>query len=231
MTVPSAGRLPGTVVFDLDGTLIDTIADIAVAMNLAFAEAGHDPLPVDVYRELVGEGATTTLTRGLKILTGVADPAEVERLHDAFVAHYSAAPATHSLPYPGILSLLDQLAAAGSRLAVCTNKDQQATDAILEALDLTGRFAAIVGVTPALPKKPDPAMLRAAVAGAGGSMADAVMIGDSKTDVAMARAGGVPVIAVSFGYSQTPARELGADVVIDHYDEALAALATLVPAR
>ncbi|MEZ5844629.1 MAG: HAD-IA family hydrolase [Hyphomicrobiaceae bacterium] len=224
-------RLPGTVVFDLDGTLVDSIADIAAAMNRAFAEEGLDGLPVETYRELVGEGATVTLTRGLTLLTGVADADRVEALHERFVHHYEIAPASHSLPYPGVVALLDALGAAGTRLAVCTNKDHGATLAILDALDLARHFQAIVGVTPELPRKPHRAMLEAAVAGAGGNLADAVMIGDSKTDVALARAGGVPVIAVSFGYSQTPARALGADVVIDHYDEALGALATLAARR
>lgn len=227
----TADKFPGTVVFDLDGTLVDSIADIALAMNRAFAESGLAGLPVETYRELVGEGATVTLTRGLTLQTGAADPQQVEALHERFVLHYEAAPATHSLAYPGVVTLIETLAAAGTRLAVCTNKDQGPTDAILRALDLERHFHAVVGVTPALPKKPDPAMLRAAVAGAGGDLADAVMIGDSKTDVALARNAGVPVIVVSFGYSQTPARDLGADVVIDHYDQALGVLAEIAARR
>ena len=231
MASATTARLPGTVVFDLDGTLVDSIADIAAAMNKAFAGAGLPEHPVEIYRRLVGEGAEITLTKGLQISTGRADPALVHQLHDAFVDHYSRAPAEHSEAYPGIVALLERLAGNGVRLAVCTNKDQISTDAVLAKLDLTRHFSSIVGVTPALPRKPDPAMLRAAVSGAGGDMADAVMVGDSATDVALARAGGVPVIAVSFGYTQTPVHDLGADVVIDHFDEAMGVLAAMAAGR
>lgn len=223
-------RLPGTVVFDLDGTLVDSIADIAVAMNRAFEEFGLPGLPVSTYQELVGEGSVVTIGRGLLLQTGAADPAMVEQVNAAFLEYYTEAPADQSRPYPGVVAVLETLSAAGTHLAVCTNKDQAPTDTTLDKLDLSRFFGAIVGVTAELPRKPHPAMLEAAVARCGGSLAETVMIGDSKTDVALARAAGVPVILVSFGFSQRPAHELGADLVIDHFGELLGALATLVRA-
>lgn len=218
--------LPATIVFDLDGTLVDTAPDLCAALNHALGVLGQPPVPADDVRHMVGHGARKLLERGLAA-SGEATPALVEAGVAPFLAFYAAHVAVGSRPYPGVEAALDTLAAAGCRLAICTNKPVALSAALVAALGWQGRFAANLGFDSVPAPKPDPAHLFAAIAAAGGDPADTVFVGDSITDTTTAKAAGVPVIAVSFGFSDRPAIELGADIVIDHYDELISALERL----
>src|SRR5262249_42147798 len=144
-------------------------------------------------------------------------PARLEQLFADFIAHYSEHIADRSRPFPGLIEALDSLAADGYRFAVCTNKLERLSVLLLEKLHLAERFAAICGQDTFGIQKPDPEILRRTVAAAGGSLTQAIMIGDSATDIATARAVDIPIIAVDFGYSERPVSELRPDRIISHY--------------
>ncbi|MFZ4806749.1 MAG: phosphoglycolate phosphatase [Hyphomicrobiaceae bacterium] len=221
----AAARWPRGLVFDLDGTLVDSVGDIAGALNAALADHALPALAVDDVRRLVGRGAEVTIQRALGQIGG--GNRDVASVHRAFVRHYAAHPARQTVLYPGARELIDDLIGAGQRLAICTNKPEALTHVILDALGVTALFGAVIGESTRLPRKPDPAMLAAALDGIGVPADQGVMIGDSVTDVGTARALGIPIVLVSFGYTPVPARELGADAVIDHLSELPAALARL----
>ncbi|MFZ4689704.1 MAG: phosphoglycolate phosphatase [Polymorphobacter sp.] len=220
-------RLPATVVFDLDGTLVDTAPDLCAALNHALGVLGRPGVPADTVRHLVGHGARKLLQNGLAT-SGAATPDLVEAGFQPFLDYYAGHIADGSRPYPGVEAALDALAAAGSVVAICTNKPVALSAALVMALGWDGRFAANLGFDSVPAAKPDPGHLFAAISAAGGDPATTVFVGDSITDTATARAAGVPVVAVSFGFSDRPAADLGADIIIDHYDELLPALRRLV---
>lgn len=219
-------NLPATVVFDLDGTLVDTAPDLCAALNHALGVLGRPGVPAADVRHMVGHGARKLLEKGLAA-SGDATPALVEAGVPPFLAYYADHVADGSRPYPGVEAALAALAAAGCGLAICTNKPQALAAALVTALGWDGRFAAVIGFDAVPRPKPDPGHLFAAIAAAGGEPATTVFVGDSITDTATARAAGVPVVAVSFGFSDRPAAELGADLVIDDYAELLPALRRL----
>jgi phosphoglycolate phosphatase len=203
-----------TVVFDLDGTLVDSAPDLVATLNIVFARIGLPPVAYDAARNMVGGGARAMIVRGLKAEGRTLDVAEVDRLVSDFIDHYSVHIADRSRPFPGLEATLDALAARGCRFAVCTNKLEWLAVRLLDALALSARFAAICGGDTFGLQKPDPELLRRTIARAGGDADWAVMVGDSITDIATARGAGVPVVAVDYGYSQTPVTELGADRVV-----------------
>jgi phosphoglycolate phosphatase len=213
-----------TIVFDLDGTLVDSAPDIAAALNHALASVGRKTLSLDAIRGMVGHGGKVLLERGLAA-TGGMDVATLAAGFSAFIAYYEAHVCDHSHAYPGVTDALDALRDQGIALAVCTNKPEHLARGLIDALGWQGRFTAIVGGDTLATVKPDPAMLHLAVERAGGG--PAAMIGDSIVDVQTARAAGLPCIAVSFGFADRPADQLGADAVIDSFDQLLPALAAL----
>jgi len=217
-----------TAVFDLDGTLVDTAPDLVATLNTVFSREGLPPVAYEVARNLVGGGARMMIERGLAAERRILPAAEVDRLHQEFVEHYAAHIADHSRPFPGLDAALDELAADGWSLIVCTNKLEWLSLRLLEALDLSRRFAAVCGADTFGLKKPDPELLRGTLARAGGRVDRAVMIGDSASDVDMARAAGIPVVAVDFGYTETPAAELGADLVISTFEALPRAVSNLL---
>lgn len=219
--------LPGTIVFDLDGTLVDTAPDLAAAMNHVLASFGRAAVDEAAVRDMVGHGARRTIERGLA-LTGGGTDAMVEAGLPLFLEHYGANIAARSRPFDGVEPALDALAAAGVSLAICTNKPQRLAAALVDALGWGGRFAANLGGDSLPVRKPDAAHVLGTVAAAGGDPRDALFVGDSIVDVMAARAAELPVIAVSFGYSDRPVEALGADAVIDHYDELLPRIRHLV---
>ncbi len=217
------------VVFDLDGTLFDTAPDLIAAVNHAVALAGGVPAAPDVLRPVVSFGGREMIRAGLK-LSGLdhADPA-VDELFPEFVHYYSRNIAVHTVPFPGLLPELDRLQARGVLLAVCTNKLAGLTWPLLAELGLNHRFGAVTGRDSFPVHKPDPRHLLGTIARAGGNPTRAVMIGDSNTDVLTAKSAGVPVVGVTFGYTDVPVSELDCDAVISHYDQLASALPTLAP--
>ncbi len=217
-----------TIVFDLDGTLADTAPDLAAVLNHVLMRLGRDTVPAESVRHLVGHGARALLRRGLEA-TGEASEELVEAGFPHYMEHYSANICRGTTLYPGIETALDDLAARGAALAVCTNKMESLTLRLLDALGVSHRFRAVVGGDTVRARKPDPAPLREAIARAGGGRA--VFVGDSIVDADTARAAGLPFVAVSFGFSDRPAGELGADMVIDRFDELVPALERLAEAN
>jgi phosphoglycolate phosphatase len=212
------------VAFDLDGTLADTSPDLAAALNHALGRLGRPHVPPGEVRHLVGHGAKALLRKGLAA-SGAADEALVEEGYPYFLDHYAANICVGTRPYSGMEAALDALAGRGAALALCTNKPARLTRLLLAALGWQKRFAAIVAGDTLAVKKPDPAPLHEAIARAGGGRA--AFVGDSITDADTARAAGVPFVAVSFGYSDRAASQLGAQAVIDDYTELGAALDAL----
>ena len=205
------------VVFDLDGTLIDSVPDIAAALNRCLTDEGHAPLTDAAVAKLVGGGARELVARALGAATRAAD---IDRVHADFLAHYDAEPVIRTRLYPGARELLSELHDAGLPLAICTNKPQPLTNLILASLDLTRFFATVWGAVQGQPLKPDAACLRRLCEVLGTRPAETIMIGDSHTDVDAAQAAGCPSIVVGHGYEQRPLGSLGADAVVAGLREA-----------
>jgi len=213
--------------FDLDGTLVDSNRDLAPAINHALVQVGRGAIPPEATRKLIGGGARKMLERAMDLTGGALPESEFEAAFASLLAHYEAHIADHTVPYPGCLEALDALRERGCRLAVVTNKIEAYSRKLLDALGMTSRFTAILGGDTLGPgrAKPAPDMIEAAIAMCGGGAF--AMVGDSTYDVRAARSAGVPVVALSFGYNDLPAAELGADAVIDRYDTLVATLETL----
>jgi phosphoglycolate phosphatase len=225
------GALAGAVVaIDLDGTLVDTAHDLVGTLNWLLAEEGVAPLSLDEARPFIGRGARWMIERGFIAAEAPLAPERVPLLFDRFIARYEAHIADDSRPFPGAVAALETLKARGAKLCVCTNKLTGLSTALLDALDLSRMFDAVIGAdaTPAV--KPDPLHIVAAVAAVGGAMHRAVMVGDASTDAGAARAANVPLILVSFGYTEVPASELAPDILIDRFDQLPDAVARLLGA-
>jgi phosphoglycolate phosphatase len=206
------------VVFDLDGTLVDTAPDLVDTLNTMLAREGIPPVAYDTARMLIGGGVRPMLERALAEQGRVLPAAEMDDLFKAFLDHYAAHIADRSRPFPGVEQALDILAQRGCTLAVCTNKLAWLSLRLLDALGLTPRFAAICGQDTFEVKKPHPDALRKTVAMAGGNIAQTVMVGDSLTDIRLAQAAQVPVVAVDFGYTDTPVASFKPNRIISHYE-------------
>ncbi len=218
-----------TLVFDLDGTLVDTAPDIVRALNTVLAAEGLTPVGHETALTMVGRGARVLLQSAFAAAGRQVEGATLERLFKALIDYYEAHIADESRVYPGVEAALDRFAAAGWLLAVLTNKPDPLARPLLEALNLAPRFAAIVGQG-ALPwLKPDARIFAETVRLAGGTPENAVMVGDSVTDIETARAAGVPVVAVTFGYTPVPVATFGPDRLIDHFDALWEAVASLEP--
>jgi phosphoglycolate phosphatase len=206
-----------TIVFDLDGTLIDTAPDLIDTLNVIFGREGFPPIPYDAARSLIGGGARAMIERRVKAERFIFPMTKLEQLFVDFIAYYSEHIADHSRPFPGLIDALDLLAAEGARFAVCTNKLEGLSVKLLEQFGLAERFAAICGPDTFGVQKPDPDVLRRTIAAAGGELTSAIMVGDSLTDIRTARAAGIPVIAVDFGYSDRPVTEFDPDRVVSSF--------------
>ena len=224
-----ASTLAPTIAFDLDGTLVDTAPDLISALNFILDREGLPPVPLDAARNMIGAGARKLLERGLELEGRAASVWDIDRLSADFIAYYAAHIADASRPFEGLERALDDLAALGCRLAVCTNKLEWLSKRLLDALRLSGRFTAICGQDTFAVQKPDPQVFRATVLQAGGEPHRAIMVGDSITDIRTARAARVPVVAVDFGYSDVPVATLGPDRVISSFGELPAAITALGP--
>jgi phosphoglycolate phosphatase len=208
-----------TLVFDLDGTLVDTAPDLIEALNFVLDREGLPPVPLHSARNLIGAGARKLIERGLELEGRAASIADLNRMTVDFIEYYTAHIADASRPFEGLEGALDDLSLLGFRFAVCTNKLESLSKRLLDELGLSARFAAICGGDTFGVAKPDPAILRQTVARAGGRLATTIMVGDAGTDIGVARRAGVPVIGVSFGYTEVPIAELKPDQLIHHMRE------------
>ena len=220
-----------TVVFDLDGTLVDTAPDLISALNFVLDREGLPPVPLQSARTLIGAGVRRLLERGLEVDGRHASAEDIDRLTDDFIEYYAAHIADASRPFDGLESALDDLEAQGYRFAVCTNKLEWLSKRLLDRLGLSARFAAICGADTFGISKPDPAILQQTVARAGGQLSTTIMVGDAGPDIGVARRAGVPVIGVTFGYTEVPIAELKPDIVIGHMRELPGAVETLMAAQ
>ncbi len=210
---------PPTIVFDLDGTLIDTAPDLINALNFILDREGLPAVPLASARNMIGAGARKLIERGLELEGRAASVPDITRLTADFIDYYAAHIADASRPFDGLEAALDELAGRGYRLAVCTNKLEWLSKRLLDELGLSPRFAAICGADTFGVAKPDPAILRQTIARAGGNPSVAIMVGDAGTDIGVARRTGVPVIGVSFGYTDVPMADLKPDRLIAHMGE------------
>jgi len=220
-----------TIVFDLDGTLIDTAPDLIDTLNFTLTRNGLPAVPFADARAMIGGGARTLIQHALAADGRDASPAGVDQLYTPFVAHYAEHIADRSRPFPQLEATLDHLAVQGHRLAVCTNKLELLSKRLLKMLKLNERFVAICGQDTFGMQKPDPQMFLLTVRRAGGEPDRAIMVGDSITDIRTARAANVPIVGVDFGYTDVPIAELGPDRVISSFAELPAAIDTLALAK
>ncbi len=208
-----------TFAFDLDGTLVDTAPDLISATNFVMRELGLPPVPTEHLRSQISYGSRHLIATGLKLHQRPCTEAELDRLLDVMLDHYAENIAVHSRPFEDTQATLERFHSAGARLVVCTNKKEDLSRRLLGELGLDRLFQSIAGRDTFAVCKPDPAHLTGVIARVGGDASRAVMVGDSDVDVETAKAAGIPVVGVSFGYSVQPMHTLGADVVIDHYRE------------
>ena len=220
-----------TVVFDLDGTLVDTAPDLIGALNFILKREGLPPVPLASARMLIGAGVRRLLERGLEVDGRHASAEDINRLTDDFIDYYAAHIADASQPFEGLEGALDDLKRQGYRFAVCTNKLEGLSKLLLDRLGLSARFAAICGADTFGVSKPDPAILRETVARAGGQLSAAIMVGDAGPDIGVARRAGIPVIGVEFGYTEVPIVDLKPDRLIGHMRELPAAVESLMLLR
>jgi phosphoglycolate phosphatase len=228
----SEPQWPEAVIFDLDGTLADTVLDLAATLNQTLAELDLPPHPPEAVRRMVGGGLGKLLDRGLAAHGASLDGEAMKRAGKRLFEHYAARPAVLSCLYPGTACALGALREAGVPLGVCTNKPDAIARDLLQALGLADVFGFVQGGDESLAKKPDPAGMHRVLQQLGAVPSASFMVGDSVTDVETARAAGLAgVILVSYGYTAIPAHALGADAVIDHLDELPGALALLAATK
>jgi len=219
---------PRTLVFDLDGTLVDTAPDLINSLNFVLDREGLPPVPLHKARNMIGGGARKLIERGLEAEGRAASTDDITRLTGDFIDHYAENIAVASRPFEGLEAALDDLQSQGFRFAVCTNKLEWLSKRLLDQLDLSSRFAAICGADTFGVSKPDPVILRQTVARAGGQLSSTIMVGDAGPDVGVARRAGIPVICVEFGYTDIPVADLKPDRLIGHMRDLPAAVASLV---
>ena len=217
------------IVFDLDGTLVETAPDLHAVLAEVLGEEAVPAPSLAAIRHMVGDGARALLERALLAAGEPVRSERLERLFGRFLEVYTAEPCRFGHAYPGVEDTLARLAAAGHPLGVCTNKPQRPSELVLQALGLDRWLSAVVGGDALPVRKPDPAHLAAVLARLGAGHEGAVMVGDSRNDVTTARALGISCVLVSFGYTPVPARELGADAVIDRFADLPDALRGLTP--
>ncbi len=212
--------------FDLDGTFIDTAADLAAAVNAALATIDRPALSVDAVRPMIGGGARQMLTHGMAA-SGGSTPEQIDALHPILLDYYRAHIAVASRPFPGAVAVLGALDALGVKTAIVTNKVEALARTLLTDLGLIDRFATVIGGDTMGPGRAKPAAdpIIEMIARLGGGRA--AFVGDSMFDIAAARNAGIPSVAVSFGFLMQPVEELGADAIIDDYADLIPTLARL----
>lgn len=229
--MPSGELADATIVFDLDGTLVDTAPDLTRALNETLDLEGLAHASPAAVRAMVGQGARQLIARATQRAGAAFSAERLDQLTNAYIEFYRADIAGASKIFPGVEAAMDEMAALGAKFAVCTNKRTDLSLLLLDALGLSPRFSAIVGADAVAQRKPHPDHFRAAVTRAGGVVRRAIMIGDSAADVGAARGAGAPVALVRFGYSEEDVEHLGADVLLDDYLELTTTCRRLLAAR
>lgn len=210
--------------FDLDGTLIDTAPDLVAALNVVMAREGLPPVPAHSARKMIGAGARALIERGLESEGRAVTRDDLDRMTKEFIDYYADHLAEESRPFDGLIECLDELERDGCRFAVCTNKLEWLSKRLLDQLQLSSRFAAICGADTFGVQKPDPVILQQTVARAGGQLSSTIMVGDAGPDVGVARRANVPIIGVDWGYTDVPIHDLSPDTVISHFRDLKAAV-------
>lgn len=205
------------IIFDLDGTLIDSAPDLRTACNKLLATYQRRPITMEETKKFVGNGAVKLVERAFAATGTPVQEQEIAELTDGFLAFYAGHEADETQPYPGVMALLDQLVGQGYRLALCTNKPKAPTENLLRDLGMSGFFELVLGGDELARKKPDPQMIHYVLEEMRVSAEEAIMVGDSSNDIDAARNAGVPSIAVSYGYRKVPVNELEADYIVDHF--------------
>lgn len=210
---------PKIAVFDLDGTLVHTAPDLLAALNHSLADENMPLVRMEGFEAVLGRGGREMIRRAFQIEARELTHDTHERLYGLLLSHYVDNIPGSSKPFPGLIDALDRLTEAGFLLAICTNKTQALADRLISGLGLTSRFAAICGADSVSKPKPDAAHLLETIEAANGDPDRAIMVGDTKTDIDVAKAAGIPVIAVDFGYTDTHVREFEPSRIISHFDE------------
>lgn len=208
-----------TVVFDLDGTLVDTAPDLMAGLNHVLALDGIEPVHYEDMTFLVGQGARAMIERGFRLRGRPLSDTHLAELLECFIRHYLDGMPGESLPYAGVVTSLERMKAEGFRLAVCTNKLEMLALPLLRGLRLDGYFDAIAGGDTFPVRKPEAGHILKTIERAGGSAATSIMVGDSVNDIVAAQNAGIPSVAVPFGYSDVPVETLNPTRIIGHFDE------------
>lgn len=216
-----------TILFDLDGTLVDTAPDLLGALNHVLTGLSLKPVPLETIAEMVGHGARAMIETGLKSQGAALSTAETDAAFERFIAYYVAHIADASRPFEGALDALDTLRDAGATLAVCTNKRQDLSEQLISALGMLDYFDIIFGADRATNRKPHADHALETIAAASGDPARTLFVGDSRTDERAARNARLPFVFVTFGYEAETVEAIAADVTISHYAELVSALSDL----
>lgn len=217
-----------TIIFDLDGTLVDTAPDLVRTLNHILTSEGYPALSREQVLTCVGHGARHMLNRGFETVGIALSEGELDGHMETFMSHYGANIAVESRPFPGVESAITMLRDRGARLGICTNKPETLSRKLLDELALSHHFEAIAGGDTFAVRKPDPGHLTGTIKRAGGAPSRAIMVGDSETDIRTAQAASIPVIAVNFGYTDKPVESFHPDIVIGHYDELVGEIDSLL---
>ena len=224
-----AKRFDGwTIVFDLDGTLVNTAPDLLDALNHVLIEAGLNPVDLPTISTMIGHGAKAMIVKGMAAQGAEPDADRMDALFDQFLAYYEDHIAVGSRPFENALEALQTLRDEGALLAVCTNKRQRSTNRLLDALQISEKFSAIVGADSVPDRKPHGDHILLTVDRAGGKRSRAIMVGDSRTDERAARNAGLPFIFVPFGYETETVDQIAPDEVVSNYSELIPALLRLI---
>jgi len=207
------------IIFDLDGTLIDSAPDLRTACNKLLEAHQRRPITMEETKKFVGNGAAKLVERAFAATGNPAQKQEIAPLTEGFLEFYAGHEADETQPYPGVMAVLDQLAGQGYRLSLCTNKPKAPTGNLLRDLGMSGFFELVLGGDELARKKPDPQMIHHVLEKMNVAPEEAVMVGDSPNDIDAAKNAGVPNIAVSYGYRKVPVSALGADYIVDHFDD------------
>ncbi len=220
----NGGRPFDALIFDLDGTLIDSAPDVCASVNRVLVETGRRELTLEETKEMIGWGGRVLVEKAMAMTGEAGTPDDIDHLLKGFLDNYAAHPVERTTVFPGVMKALERFEADGVNMGICTNKPTKTTLPVLEALGLD-RFFKVVSCGDAVPhRKPDGRHVLLVAESLGATVETAALVGDSESDITAAIDAGVKSVAVTFGYAQASVEELGADAVIDHFDQLLGAL-------